>query len=535
MKCPRVRKYAYHLKTIDSHTEGEATRIVYDGFPELHGETMMDKKKYLMDHYDFLRTALMLEPRGHRDMFGALLTEPVHKEADYGVIFMDSGGCLNMCGHGSIGTASMLVETGMVDIREPYTEVVLDSPSGLIRAKVHVVDGEAVEVSILNVPSFLLKEDVTVQTSQFGKVHCDIAFGGSFFALVDAEKISLSLETENIDEITDLGMELRDKINATVTVRHPYLDITSVDLVEFYAHTDCKNADMKNCVIFGSAQADRSPCGTGTSAKLASLYAKGELKLHERFLYESITGSVFRGEAVGEVDIAGGKGIIPQITGSAYITGFNEWIIDSQDPLRNGFLLGSRTQEEQENPRSRIVQAAWKLFREKGYEQTGIADVIALAEVSEDEFYRFFTRKDDLEHTLGDLFDRKYAELMVSMSPRLSVCEKLIYLNKELFTLIEKEVPFVLVTHIYVNMPEERQEMLNKERFYYKLIPQLIEEGQKSGEFRTDETAEAAAETYASLERGMIYDWCVKGGKESLVEKGQKIIPVYLGSMLSGT
>ena len=143
MKCPRVRKYAYHLKTIDSHTEGEATRIVYDGFPELHGETMMDKKKYLMDHYDFLRTALMLEPRGHRDMFGALLTEPVHKEADYGVIFMDSGGCLNMCGHGSIGTASMLVETGMVDVREPYTEVVLDSPSGLIRAKVHVVDGEA--------------------------------------------------------------------------------------------------------------------------------------------------------------------------------------------------------------------------------------------------------------------------------------------------------------------------------------------------------------------------------------------------------
>ena len=535
MKCPRVRKYAYHLKTIDSHTEGEATRIVYDGFPELPGETMMDKKKYLMENYDFLRTALMLEPRGHRDMFGALLTAPVHKEADYGVIFMDSGGCLNMCGHGSIGTASMLVETGMVDVKEPYTEVVLDSPSGLIRAKVHVVDGEAVEVSILNVPSFLYKQDLTIQTSHFGKVNCDIAFGGSFFALIDAEKINLPLETTNIDEITDLGMELRDKINATVTVRHPYLDITSVDLVEFYAHTDDKNADMKNCVIFGGAQADRSPCGTGTSAKLATLYAKGELKLHEKFLYESITGSVFRGEATAEVDIAGGKGIIPEITGSAYITGFNEWIIDGQDPLRNGFLLGVRRPEEPESPRSRIVRAAWKLFREKGYEQTGIADVIALAGVSEEEFYRFFTRKDDLEHTLGDLFDRKYAELMVSMSPRLSVCEKLIYLNKELFTLIEKEVPFELVTHIYVNMPEERQEMLNKERFYYKLIPQLIEEGQKSGEFWTDETAEAAAETYASLERGMIYDWCVKGGTESLVEKGQKIIPVYLGSMLSGT
>ena len=354
-----------------------------------------------------------------------------------------------------------------------------------------------------------------------------------FFALVDAEKISLPLETENIDEITDLGMELRDKINATVTVRHPYLDITSVDLVEFYTHKADGNADMKNCVIFGGAQADRSPCGTGTSAKLAALYAEGKLGLHEKFLYESITGSVFCGEAVAEVDIAGGKGIIPKITGSACITGLNEWIIDDQDPLKNGFLLGMPGQEEEENTRSRIVQAAWKLFGEKGYADTDVDDVIALAGVTKEEFSRFFSGKDDLEHTLGDLFDRTYAELMVSMSPRLSVYDKLIYLNKKLFTLIEKEVPFELVTHIYVNMPEERQEMLNNQRFYYKLIPQLFDEGQKNGEIRTDETPASMAETYASLERGMIYDWCVKGGKESLAAKGQKIIPVYLASVLS--
>lgn len=135
---PSLRKYIYHLKTIDSHTMGEATRIVYEGFPEFPGKTMMDKKKYMMQHYDFLRSALMMEPRGHRDMFGALLTEPVHEEADYGVIFMDSGGCLNMCGHGSIGTASMLAEAGMVEVEEPYTEVVLDAPSGMIRTRVHV-------------------------------------------------------------------------------------------------------------------------------------------------------------------------------------------------------------------------------------------------------------------------------------------------------------------------------------------------------------------------------------------------------------
>ncbi|MGN0505727.1 MAG: proline racemase family protein [Lachnospiraceae bacterium] len=342
---PVLQKYAYHIKTIDSHTMGEPTRIVYDGFPKLPGRTMMEKKKYLVEHYDFLRSAIMLEPRGHRDMFGALLTEPVHEEADYGVIFLDSGGCLNMCGHGSIGTASMLVETGMVPVSEPYTEVVLDTPSGMIRTRVHVVGGEAVEVSILNVPAFLYKEKLKTKTRKWGTISYDISFGGSFFAMVDAESIGLPLELENIDAITELGMELLTSVNENVEIRHPYLDITTVDLVEFYSHTGNRNANMKNCVIFGDGQVDRSPCGTGTSAKLATLYAKGELGLHEEFIYESITGSLFRGEAVQEVDIEGRKGIIPQITGSAYITGYNEWVIDGQDPMKYGFLLGGKQEE----------------------------------------------------------------------------------------------------------------------------------------------------------------------------------------------
>lgn len=529
--APKLRQYSYHLKTIDSHTMGESTRIVYDGFPTLKGNTMMEKKNDLMEHYDFLRSALMLEPRGHRDMFGALLTEPIHEEADYGVIFMDSGGCLNMCGHGSIGTASMLVETGMVEVTEPYTEVVLDAPSGIIRTRVHVVDGEAVEVSILNVPSFLYKKNLSIQTKEWGEVPFDISFGGSFFALVDAEKIGLSLELENINEITKLGMELRDCINGSIEIKHPYLDITTVDLVEFYAHTDTPGADMKNCVIFGDAQADRSPCGTGTSAKLAALYAKGELELQEKFVYESITGSLFRGEVVKEVEIAGGVGIIPQITGSAYITGLNEWILDQQDPLRDGFLLGEKPKYKQ-SLRGKIVWAAWELFREKGFEQTTVEDVIAKAGATDEDFYRFFTQKKDLEHTLGDLFDEKYAQLMVSMNPRYSHYEKLLYLNRELFSLIENQVPFQLVSHIYVSKSAHQQEMLNQNRFYYKLIPQIIAEGQQSGEFDAAESAESLADTYASLERGMIYDWCVKDGKESLVEMSRKLLPIYLEHLL---
>ena len=530
---PELKAYAYKLKTIDSHTVGESTRIVYEGFPPIEGNTMMEKKQYVIEHYDYLRTALMLEPRGHRDMFGAVLTEPVHEEADYGVIFMDSGSYLNMCGHGSIGTASMLVETGMVEVTEPYIEVVLDAPSGIIRTRVHVVDGRAVEASILNVPSFLYMEDQKVFMKGWGEITYDISFGGSFFALVDAEKIGLNLEMENVDKITELGMALRDIINNTVEIRHPYLDITTVDLVEFYSHTQTVDADMKNCVIFGNAQADRSPCGTGTSAKLATLYTKGELGLGEEFVYESITGSLFKGIAVQEVEIAGRKGIIPQITGSAYITGLNEWIIDERDPLAKGFLLGTKTKKDGESIRGIIVRAAWELFHEKGFQETSVEDIVERAAVSEESFYKYFDKKEDLEHTLGELFDAKYSELIISMDSKLSQYDKLIYLNRELFTLIEDEVPFELLKHVYVTEPVEQQEMLDHQRFYYQLIPQIMEEGIKNGEFHTDESAGAMAETYASIERGLIYDWCVKDGKDSLVRKGKKVLAPYLERMLA--
>ncbi|MGN0297901.1 MAG: proline racemase family protein [Lachnospiraceae bacterium] len=528
---PRLLNYAYQLKTIDSHTMGEATRIVYDGFPTLPGNTMMEKKQYLIEHYDFLRKALMMEPRGHRDMFGAVLTEPVHEEANFGVIFLDTGGCLNMCGHGSIGVASMVVETGLVPVTEPYTEVVLDAPSGIIRTKVHVVNGKAVEVSILNVPAFLYKQNECVEVSGLGKVYFDISFGGSFFALVNAEEIGLSLEIANIKNITELGMELLDKINHSITVKHPYLDITTVDLVEFYSHTKNKAADMKNCVIFGDAQADRSPCGTGTSAKMAALYAKGELGLQQEFIYESITGSLFKGMVMEEVDLDGKKAIIPQITGSAYITGLNEWLLDDDDPLRNGFLLGAESKGEEISTRAKLIRAAWELFQQKGYTATSVEDVAALAGVTLEEFYENFSKKDDLEHTLGDLFDQRYAQLMISMNPHFTQYEKLLFLNQELFSLIEKEVPFELVRHVYVDMMENT-ELLNQNRLYYRLIPNIIMAGQKSGEFRRSETAEELAETYATLERGLIYDWCVRGGKDSLKENSKKLLPIYLQSLL---
>lgn len=335
----------HRFTTIDSHTEGEPTRIVLDGFPRLEGKTMMERKQFLERYYDHFRTALMLEPRGHRDMFGALITDPVHTEADLGVIFMDSGGYLNMCGHGSIGTATVAVELGLVKVTEPYTEVVLDAPAGLIRTRVKIEHGKAAEVSILNVPSFVYKENIPVEAEGFGTVPVDISFGGSFFALVDTSKIGLTVSNENLGKLRKLGMQLLKEINDKVEVSHPYLDIHTVDLVEFFGLADEKEASLKNVVIFGDAQVDRSPCGTGTSAKLAYLYSKGQISKGEEFVYESITGSLFRGTVVEETTAGDYRAIIPRITGKAYVTGINQWVLDEADPLKYGFLMGERPRQ----------------------------------------------------------------------------------------------------------------------------------------------------------------------------------------------
>ncbi len=534
MKCSwNPDLYEHIFRTIDSHTMGEATRIVYDGFPEPEGATMMEKKDYVIKHYDNYRKALMFEPRGHRDMFGALLTEPVHKEADCGVIFMDTGGYLNMCGHGSIGTASMLVETGMVPVTEPYTDVVLDAPSGLIRTRVKVKNKKAEEVSIRNVPAFLYKENLQAEVPGYGVITYDISFGGSFFVLVDAVKAGVEIEMKNIETLTELGMALLKKVNAEVEIKHPYLDITTADLVEFYSPTEREDADMKNCVIFGMAQADRSPCGTGTSAKMAALYARGELPIGQKFVYESITGSLFTGEVIKEVDVNGQKGIIPQITGSAYITGMNEWILDQEDPLEYGFLLGITKEAVEESERSRIVRAAWELFHEKGYVATTIDDVVAKAGVTESAFYNNFTCKSDLEYSLGELFDRKYSELMTQVSPRMNHYELLLYLNQELFRMIESEVPLPLLRQVYTQNEERAKNILNQSRFYYNLIPGLIQEAQNKGEFCTDESAQEIADNYFSLERGIIYDWCVKDGADSLTKKGQRLMQIFLKELVA--
>ena len=245
-----------------------------------------------------------------------------------------------MCGHGSIGAITAAIETGMVDMVEPVTHVRMEAPAGMIEADAKIVDGKVREVSFVNVPAFLYKRDCEIEMAPYGKIKFDIAFGGSFFAIVHASQFGVKVDPKNTQLLNNIGMEMREIVNREIPVQHPTLDhIKTVDLVEIYDDPTHPEATYKNVVVFGQGQVDRSPCGTGTSAKLATLYAKGEIKEGEDFVYESILGTLFKGKIVGLDKVGEFDAVRPEITASAYITGFNHFVIDDEDPVKYGFIL----------------------------------------------------------------------------------------------------------------------------------------------------------------------------------------------------
>lgn len=333
------------ISVIDTHTAGEAARLVTAGIPKIPGKDMVEKKQYFINHLDDVRKSVMFEPRGHQDMFGAFLLPPTKEEADFGLVFMDTGGYLNMCGHNTIAAVTAAVETGMVDVEEGATEkeVVVETPAGLIYATAKLKDNGAKvkEVSFKNVESFLYKRDVELDVEGIGHIKFDISFGGSFFCIISADQLGLEVKPENASKLKEAGLKIREAVNANIEIQHPTLEhIKTVDLVEIYDKPSHPEATYKNVVVFGDGNIDRSPCGTGTSAKLATLYAKGELKPGEPFVSESILGTLFKGRIVEERKLAGYDAIIPEITGSGYILGFSNYVYDPDDELTYGFLLG---------------------------------------------------------------------------------------------------------------------------------------------------------------------------------------------------
>ncbi len=327
------------VAVVDTHTGGEPTRLIIGGAPLLKGETMGEKWLDLRENHDDFRVLTMCEPRGHGDMFGALLTPPCRKEAHFGVIFMDSGGSLSMCGHGSIGLARTAVKLGWIAKAEPYTEVVFDTVAGLVHMKVEVSGGQVGEVELGNVPAFVYERDVEVFVPSLGrKIGLDISFGGNFFAIVPAGQLDLTLSADEVPFLTRLGLEIRRIVNEAVAVRHPLEPaIDRVELTEF--SLERSGLPTRNIVVFGQGSVDRSPCGTGTCAKMALLAAEGRLAPGETFLHEGVTGSLFTGSVSVGPKVGGFETVLPLVRGRSWVTGFNFLVRQPQDDVGPGFLL----------------------------------------------------------------------------------------------------------------------------------------------------------------------------------------------------
>jgi proline racemase len=318
------------------------TRVVTGGVGAVPGATMLERKQYFERELDHIRRLLMTEPRGHGAMSGAILQPPTLDDADWGVLFIEVSGCLPMCGHGTIGTATVLVETGMVAVTEPVTRIRLDTPGGLVEAEVRVDEGRARDVRIRNVPSFLLEADRTVDAgSELGKITYDMAFGGNFYAIVPAEAVGLPIEPSAAPALIRAGLRIMGAIDEQARPAHPDIaGIAGCQHVQFVA-PGRDGASARNAVAVHPGWVDRSPCGTGTSARMAQLHARGGLGLHEAFVNESIIGTRFEGELVEETRVADRPAVVPTVRGRAWITGMGQYLLDPDDPFPTGFELPS--------------------------------------------------------------------------------------------------------------------------------------------------------------------------------------------------
>jgi proline racemase len=328
------------LHCVESHTEGMPTRVVVGGVGVIPGDTMEARRQHLIHERDDLRTFLMYEPRGHGAMSGAILQPPTRADADWGVLYIEVAGCLPMCGHGTIGVATVLVETGMVEVQEPTTTIRLDTPAGLVVAEVAVHDGRAERVTIRNVASFATTLDAHVDVPGYGQVRYDMAFGGNFYAIVELEEVGVPFGREHARELMAFGLGLMDAIDVVAPPVHPgEPGINGCHHAQLVAPRSTAE-HSRHAMVIQPGYFDRSPCGTGTSARMAQLHARGLLGLDADFINTSLLDRPFIGRLVESTTVAGLDAVVPTITGSAWITGTSQYVLDPTDPFPTGFLLG---------------------------------------------------------------------------------------------------------------------------------------------------------------------------------------------------
>ncbi len=334
-----LKNYPDRIAVIDSHTQGEPTRLIVGGVGRLRGKTIQEKRQAFAREYDHLRLLLTREPRGHRDMFAAVLTEPANERAHFGLIYMDAERYPFLCGHATIGAVTVLLETGAIPVGDGQSVITVDTPSGPVEALASVSDGRVTSVALEMVPSFVLGTGYKVRLPDHGTIRVDLVCVGGFFAMVAAEEIKTPLTVEQSRHLTELGMAVIEAANQQLSVHHPQRsEVTTIDVVEFYDE-DSRPDGGCGVVIYGASHLDRSPCGTGTSAKMTLLHHRGKLAPGEPYQNYSLLGTSFHGSITETVPVGPYPAVIARVEGSAQISGYHEFVVDSRDPFPRGFLL----------------------------------------------------------------------------------------------------------------------------------------------------------------------------------------------------
>lgn len=333
------------LITVDLHAAGEPLRLVVGGLPRIPGRTMQEKRLHLQEHLDGVRLLLTREPRGHRDMFAAVATEPVSEEGSFGVVFMDARRYPYMCGHGIIAAVTAFIQMGWTapPVNPPF--VTVDTPAGPVRAFPGILRDEAGAVRVESValemgPAFVLEQDQELALPGYGSVTVDVVFAGGFFVLASVEQFGMTLSPDHSHELARLGMALIEAGNRGLRVRHPELDhIRTVDVAALYDPAGHGEQRGRGFVVLGEGHVDRSPCGTGTSAKMALLHRQGLLPAGRVFENAGLTGTTFKGRIIRETEVGGIPAVVPEIRGTAWITGFHRFVTSPGDPFPEGFLV----------------------------------------------------------------------------------------------------------------------------------------------------------------------------------------------------
>lgn len=332
------------IKTIDMHTGGEPLRVIVDGFPELKGNSVLEYRRYCKEKFDHLRRALMFEPRGHADMYGCILVPPNDEDGDFGILFLHNEGYSTMCGHAIIAISTLAIEMNWIDVQEGENTLKIDAPCGRINSFAHVKNGQVIGVHFHCVPSFVVGLDRTVNVEGLGNITYDLAYGGAFYAYVDMAKnnFDFDLTTASYRALITNGMKIKNAVTRSdIGITHPFEDDLSFNYGTIFIdhNRQPSGADSKNVCIFAEGEVDRCPTGSGVSGRMAIHKARKEIDYGETMAIESITGSIFKGAVISEESYGPFTAVIPQVEGTAYITGMHTFVIDPKDPMKDGFIL----------------------------------------------------------------------------------------------------------------------------------------------------------------------------------------------------